>query len=208
VKRLINKVLNKERQFRLGNTLYAVQTEFSDEDKVALMKLLGEVACPNMKVVEVGSWIGSSTAVIADHVSVYNGKVIAVDHWQGNPGVAPHRIADRIDVFLVFKYNMIALGLWDCVCPIVTDSITASTFLADESFDLVFIDADHSYEAVKADIQAWTPKVKHGGILCGHDYSASHEGLKQAVDELLKPKVKVMPHGSIWYVRKTTPLYL
>jgi hypothetical protein len=40
----------------------------------------------------------------------------------------------------------------------------------DDSLDFVFIDADHSYEAVSRDIDAWKPKVKRGGILAGHDY--------------------------------------
>jgi predicted O-methyltransferase YrrM len=50
------------------------------------------------------------------------------------------------------------------------DSVEASKLYADESLDFVFIDADHSYEAVKRDIAAWLPKVKSGGIIAGHDY--------------------------------------
>lgn len=192
------KVISRGKQFRLGNTLYAFQTEFPDRDKMALAQLLVKVACMDMKVVEVGSWIGTSTSVIADFILPYNGKVVAVDHWRGNLGIIPHQIAQKIDVFLVFKYNMIVLNLWDCVCPLITDSITASSLLTDGAFDMVFIDGDHSYESVKADIEAWMPKVKEGGVLCGHDYSASHEGLKQAVNELL-PNIKIMPHSSMWY---------
>jgi predicted O-methyltransferase YrrM len=55
----------------------------------------------------------------------------------------------------------------------------------DESLDAVFIDADHSYEAVKLDIQNWMPKVRRGGILAGHDYVPSWPGVVRAVDELL-----------------------
>lgn len=40
----------------------------------------------------------------------------------------------------------------------------------DEYFDYVYIDADHSYEAVKRDIADWFPKVRPGGVLAGHDY--------------------------------------
>ncbi len=52
--------------------------------------------------------------------------------------------------------------------------------------DFVFIDGDHTYEGVKADIAAWTGKVKSGGILGGHDYSyetESGKGVSKAVDE-------------------------
>lgn len=36
--------------------------------------------------------------------------------------------------------------------------------------DFVFIDGDHSYECVMEDICLWYPKVKQGGLVCGHDY--------------------------------------
>ena len=37
-------------------------------------------------------------------------------------------------------------------------------------FDIVWIDADHSYESVARDIDLYRNKVKPGGIICGHDY--------------------------------------
>lgn len=39
----------------------------------------------------------------------------------------------------------------------------------DKTFDVVFIDADHRYDAVINDIKAWEGKVRPGGILCGDD---------------------------------------
>jgi len=56
----------------------------------------------------------------------------------------------------------------------------------DASLDFCFIDGDHRYEAVKEDIIAWTPKLRKGGILSGHDYDYPHfGGVTLAVDELL-----------------------
>lgn len=63
-------------------------------------------------------------------------------------------------------------------------STTASLIFPSQSVDLVFIDADHSYESVKDDISHWKSKVKKGGILCGHDYGNEfHPGVKKSVDE-------------------------
>lgn len=49
-------------------------------------------------------------------------------------------------------------------------SLQAADDFIPDFFDVLYIDADHTYDAVKADIDAWWPKVRPGGILCGHDY--------------------------------------
>jgi hypothetical protein len=49
-------------------------------------------------------------------------------------------------------------------------SETASTLFQNESLDFVYIDANHSYEHVKKDLELWFPKVKKGGVFAGHDY--------------------------------------
>jgi predicted O-methyltransferase YrrM len=62
----------------------------------------------------------------------------------------------------------------------------AKTF-EDESLDFVYIDAAHDYENVKADFEAWYPKVRKGGMFMGHDYGLNGdcEGVKQYIDELI-----------------------
>lgn len=65
-------------------------------------------------------------------------------------------------------------------------SQAAANRFDDASLDFVFVDADHGYEAVKADIAAWRPKVRLGGFLTGHDYHEERfPGVVQAVDETL-----------------------
>jgi len=66
-------------------------------------------------------------------------------------------------------------------------SCEAAARIPDHSLDFVFIDADHSYEGCKADIQAWLPKLKPSGFISGHDYDNTDFpcfGVKQAVDEI------------------------
>lgn len=48
-------------------------------------------------------------------------------------------------------------------------TLQAASLVDDESLDFVFIDADHTYDAAMADIKAWTPKVRDGGMIAGHD---------------------------------------
>lgn len=47
----------------------------------------------------------------------------------------------------------------------------------------VYIDGDHSYEAVATDIAAWWPILSEVGVLAGHDYDDTHPGVIQAVNE-------------------------
>ena len=54
----------------------------------------------------------------------------------------------------------------------------------DGTFDYVYIDADHRYDGVFADIKAWYPKVKSGGFICGHDtYPAPNHEKNRDQDE-------------------------
>jgi hypothetical protein len=79
-------------------------------------------------------------------------------------------------------------------------STLAATMLKDNTFDFVYIDANHDYSMVLADVRAWAPKVKQGGILGGHDYYL-REGVKRAVDELCKG-VQVDKRNDSWFWRK------
>jgi GR25 family glycosyltransferase involved in LPS biosynthesis len=79
-------------------------------------------------------------------------------------------------------------------------SVNASARFPDEFFDFVYIDADHTEEAVKLDLDAWFPKVRKGGMLAGHDYLDakmvwengngiySMFGVKTVVDNFVKEK--------------------
>ena len=42
--------------------------------------------------------------------------------------------------------------------------------IPDNTLDFCYIDADHSYDSVKNDLDIWLPKIKINGIICGHDY--------------------------------------
>lgn len=57
-------------------------------------------------------------------------------------------------------------------------SMEAVKRFEDNSLDFVYIDGDHSYEAVRDDMTAWFPKVKPGGIMAGDDYIRSHRDKK------------------------------
>lgn len=87
-------------------------------------------------------------------------------------------------------------------------SVEAAKDVKDGSLDFVFIDADHSYEGCRADIEAWKEKVRKGGYLCGHDYGHTSDapwavGPKRAVDEAVKKYKWNLETGPnyTWFVR-------
>jgi len=117
--------------------------------------------------------------------------VVGVDAWiaDGNPGHNDSSFTQEVldaqcEYFksLMLKYpNVVLYRQW---------THEAAKNFPDNYFDLIYIDADHSYEGVKKDLEAWWPKVKPGRFFTGDDYSHQHapvNGLKfeviRAVDE-------------------------
>lgn len=68
------------------------------------------------------------------------------------------------------------------------DSIKASKCFSDEFFDWVYLDANHSYEFIKQDLELWFPKIKNRGVLYGDDFDVIgwwNNGVTKAVDEFV-----------------------
>jgi hypothetical protein len=68
-------------------------------------------------------------------------------------------------------------------------SADAAERFADGELDFVYIDGNHLYEYVKADLEAYAPKVRAGGLLAGDDYGREgwwEDGVTRAVDEFVE----------------------
>jgi len=81
-----------------------------------------------------------------------------------------------------FYTNEIKEQFGDRLVPIQGYSHTVADRIP--NVDLVFIDADHSYDGCKNDIIAYSPKVKTGGLLTGHDID--YPGVNKAVNQFVK----------------------
>lgn len=156
---------------------------------------LAEQARNKTNIVEIGCWKGRSTRAMAENCE--KGMVLVIDDFTGNGNDKTMTMAANKtpeEMFEIFRGNM--MGVTN-VHALREPSMKAIKMLPDMmTFDMIFIDADHRYEAVRDDIKHWKKKLTPGGLLCGHDYS--WEGVKQAVSELL-PEAKVAV-GDIWYV--------
>jgi hypothetical protein len=66
------------------------------------------------------------------------------------------------------------------------------------SLDFVYIDAVHLYEEVSADIEAWWPVVRKGGMLAGDDWGDEFPGVRQAVAAHF-PEEVLRREGALWW---------
>ena len=129
----------------------------NDIDLLTLFQWAGE--CES--IVELGCWRGRSTHAL---LSGCKGKVYAVDHWLGsvNERSTDHRDARTQDIYAQFMQNVGHFPNLE-VCRL--DHDVAWAMLPD--VDMVFIDGEHSYDAVLRDASRWMGKAKRR--LCGHD---------------------------------------
>lgn len=140
-------------------------------------------------VVELGSWKGKSTHALCSSKCP---RVVAIDTWQGSAAEpAAHQQAKDGSVLTEFKRNLAGFDNLEMVVSDINDVVDN---YKDNEFDMVFIDAGHTYEEVKNDIRKWKGKAKI--LLCGHDYMSEWQGVMQAVDEELGGPDEI--HDTIW----------
>lgn len=146
--------------------------------------------------VEVGTYLGRSLCSLGEVIE-QSGKsftVIGVDTCRGNGPEGPNlrdyhggAVALGEGTFAgALHKNIMGCGYGETISLLIADSVSASRLFTNASLDWVHLDAQHDYANVKADIQAWLPKVKLGGWLSGDDYDETKwPGVVNAVAELL-----------------------
>ena len=154
-------------------------------------RFVGELG-DGSKIVEVGCWMGKSTSYLAVEIinSGKNIKIDAIDTWKGSPEHQLNEYVINNTLYELFISNISRLS--HIITPIKMDGTEAASLYSEKSVEVVFIDADHSYEEVKKNILAWLPKVKNGGYISGHDYWKDNNGnvnvisfgVCKAVDEI------------------------
>jgi predicted O-methyltransferase YrrM len=130
--------------------------------------------------IEVGVFKGKFTACLAKRAP--NTKIIGLDSWavyEGYKDDVENSLAQAQKEAIKTTKELPNIELikgW-------SDEVVNR--FEDESLDFVYIDANHSYEFVVADIAAWSKKVRKGGLVMGHDYKDDKKhayGAKAAAD--------------------------
>ncbi|MGA2025789.1 MAG: class I SAM-dependent methyltransferase [Syntrophobacteraceae bacterium] len=141
-----------------------------------------------VKIAEIGSFLGLSALIMAKTLYAqgnYGAKIFCIDNWQGSIEHQSIRAVKDGQLFDIFEKNVDESGLRTFIVPIKSDSAAAAQGFDDRSLDMIFIDGDHSFEGCYADLAAWYPKLKSGGIFLGHD---CYNYVRNAVELFMKDK--------------------
>lgn len=140
-------------------------------------------------IVELGAWTGATTCHLAAACEARGGgRVIAVDTFDGQrEGGGVYEAVNKYGGCTrpAFDRRAEASGFRRRIRVIPTDTAAAAEHYFGDPIRLLFIDADHSFEGVQRDFEAWLPHVAPGGLILFHDYAMPEAGVRKFVEERL-----------------------
>lgn len=171
------------------------------------LELIYDLAWENLDsgglAVEIGSWKGRSAFVTANVCKEKGARLICIDTFSGcesQKALYEATVKMGPDYFMDQNIKMNLEGL-----PVTLwkgDSTAEHKKLSDEDVSFCFIDGDHFNPVVGQDIDNFWPKIKHGGIFSGHDYTKEFPDVITEVNRKFpNPDDRKIKH-SIWIIKK------
>lgn len=150
-------------------------------------------------LVELGVYLGQSAAFMAQCIKDSGKKLTfyAVDLFKKTVDNDHEDVNE--DIFQRFWHNMNLCGVAEFITPLRMSTAEAASYFQAKGIqpDFVFVDANHTYPYVKADLENYKPLMKPGGVLAGHDIY--FETVRKAVDEIL-PEAEILPSCFLYRV--------
>jgi predicted O-methyltransferase YrrM len=150
----------------------------TEHEALALFTCAAGIKAESPVVVEIGSYLGKSSVCIAGGL-LFNprGRLYCVDPFDQTDEDMYLTERDRKKVGSL--YGRFVANTWEYRNLYIRKGFSSA--LADSSsipreLDMLFIDGNHSYGAVRADIFNWVPRLKPGGILAMHDVELPPDG--------------------------------
>ena len=156
---------------------FRVPTDVTHEELLLLYRLAKTVR--DGAIVEIGSYLGASACFMAAGGQKAGARVYCVDPWN-NYGMSEGP-RDTYQTFLRNTEHRKAV-----ITPLRAWSLDAAADFHEPSIGLIFIDGDHSRDAVVADLRAWLPLVRAGGWVALHD-SGWADGVQHAIATIVEP---------------------
>jgi predicted O-methyltransferase YrrM len=192
--------MNKEQILRNAEK---IQGWMSHEELGLLYDLTREVVEKDELAVEVGSWKGRSSYVIAHACEEKGARLLCIDTFNGcETQKTLYEESMKLGVEKFIQEN-IAKNLKGLPADfVVGNSLEVHQHINDNSISFCFIDGDHYNPVVKDDLDNFWPKVKKGGIFAGHDYSSDFPDVVKEVNikfpDIIEREIKY----TIWLIRK------
>lgn len=124
--------------------------------------------------VELGAWVGLTTSYLATAAALHGDEhVYAVDTFEGTrEGGAVYPSIARFggNTLEAFGAQIARAGSTDRVTPLIGRTTEVAKCYPGRAIRMLLVDADHSYEGVRADYSAWLPHMAPGGLMVFHDY--------------------------------------
>ncbi|MFI1501607.1 class I SAM-dependent methyltransferase [Streptomyces platensis] len=188
------------------------------DEGLALYTAAVEAAALGLPLVEVGTYCGRSTILLADAARNAGVLTVTVDHHRGSeeqqPGWEYHdaTVVDpevgRMDTLPTFRRTLHAAGLEEHVLALVGRSPQAAA-VWQAPVGLVFIDGGHTDEHATADYEGWAPHLAPDGLLVIHDVFADPADGGQAPYRIYRRALEsgafteISAHGSLHVLRRT-----
>lgn len=140
-------------------------TFYHNRGRRFLVEMLAQRGCT--RGAEIGVWEGAFSEMLCKGIP--NLSLICVDPWriQQDYVEVKKNQSDRMNA--AHDKAVQRLQSFDCKFMRMT-SLEAAELVPDGSLDFVYIDGNHLFNHVLADLKAWSPKVRAGGFVAGHDY--------------------------------------
>ncbi len=161
---------------RKANT---IASHLTDQEKYILLKLARKVPVGGIAV-EIGSYLGSSSCFLSIGLRKRSGRLYCVDTWHNEAMTEGLR-----DTYTEFSRNTAPFR--DVIIPLRERSTNVSMEFT-KMVSLLFLDGDHSYEAVRDDFYAWLPHCSDHAIIVLHDCGWA-EGVQRVIAEDIRPRV-------------------
>lgn len=151
-------------------------------------------------IVEVGSWVGESALAIAEGAP--NAVIDCVDTWEGSPSDRTSELAkDNSTKLLIAAFDKNTEG--KSIYRYRGESVDMASEWSRVKPHYIHIDAEHTYDAVMADIKAWWPHLRDGGVMSFHDHmAAGFPDVAAAVQDCFGKNVTHIPGTTVAWVRK------
>ena len=180
------------------NPIYNMRSNYSNKGLIDLVDFISNKKSKDLIMIEIGSYQGQSMETFANTGKIKT--IICIDPWQQGYDINDKASdTDMVEVERLFDERVSKI---DNV-QIIKHKGTLDTFIKSEEFeqiknsiDFVYIDACHTYQAVKHDIKICKEIIKPNIAFAGHDFRDYWAGVKKAIKEEFNEPDKVFLDSS------------